>query len=73
MKRLRTVIKAKVVECQTQLKNGKKAKDPQSKIMFDRQSNQLDTQIATFQELLDKEKSVMKANPVPTGQSEGKY
>ena len=66
MKRLRTVIKSRVSEAQSQLKAGKKAKDPQNKILFDRQSKQLDTQIKTFQTLLGKEKTAMKQNPVPS-------
>ena len=73
MKRLRSVIKAKVSDAQTQLKAGKKAKDPQSRIAFDRQSNQLETQIGTFQTLLDKEKSALRENQAPTGQSDGMW
>ena len=71
MKRLRSVIKSKVSEAQSQLKAGKKAKDPQNRILFDRQSKQLDTQIASFQSLLGKEKAAMKQNPAPSNQSGG--
>lgn len=71
MKNLRSIIKSRVSEAQSQLKAGKKAKEPQNKILFDRQSKQLDTQIATFQSLLGKEKTAMKQNPAPSSQSEG--
>ena len=65
MKRLRTVIKSKVSEAQATLKNCKKNKDPKNKIIVDRQFNQLETQIGTFQSLLEKEKSALKSNPTP--------
>jgi len=67
MKRLRSVIKSKVTEAQTTLKNCKKNKNPSNKILIDRQFNQLETQIGTFQSLLDNEKSALKATPTPAG------
>ena len=80
IKRLRSVIKSKVTLSQKNLKSGRNAKDPQSKILHDRLTVQLDTQINTFQSLLDKEKKAVKQNPAPAegqlataSKSEGGY
>ena len=45
----------------------------QNKIMLDRQTTQLDSQITKFQGLLEKEKIAVKQHPVPTNSSEGVF
>ena len=64
IKRLRSVIKSKVTKTKMSLKEDKKTQD---KIMVDRLTSQLDTQINRFQNLLEKEKAAVKKHPVPTG------
>lgn len=66
IKRLRSLIKNKVTSAKSDLKEGKKSHSPQSKIMLDRQTAQLDSQITKFQGLLETEKSVVKQHPVPS-------
>ena len=66
MKRLRSVIKAKVTAVQGNLKAAKKS--PESdKIVLDRQHTQLETGISRFQALLDEEKQALKDNPLTSG------
>ncbi len=66
IKKMRSVIKSKVTSTQANLKSGKRS-NPQSKIILDRQSAQLDKQINLFQSLLEKEKAMIKTQPQPSG------
>ena len=61
IKRLRSVIKSKVTSAKSNLKESKKTS--QNKIMMDRQTNQLESQISKFQSLLEKEKASVRAHP----------
>lgn len=68
IKRLRGVIKSKVTTTKTNLKETKKTS--QNKIVLDRQTAQLESQITKFQTLLEKEKAEVKQHPVPTNSGE---
>lgn len=72
IKRLRSVIKSKVTATKTSLK---KSPSPQNKILLDRQTAQLDSQITRFQDLLERERSVVKQHPAPpnAGSSDAGY
>lgn len=71
IKRLRGVIKGKVTTIKATLKASKKNVTSQNKIMLERQTAQLDSQITKFQGLLEKEKTAVKQHPVPTNSSKG--
>ena len=56
LKELRTKILNKITQCEQKLAAQKKSGNPQSKIMFDRMSRQLNTQVDQFNDLMEREK-----------------
>lgn len=56
LKELRTKILNQITQCEQKLAVQKKSRNPQSKIMFDRLSRQLNTQVDQFNDLMEREK-----------------
>ena len=64
LKRLRGIIKDKLTNAESEVKSLRKQGNPQNKIVVDRQTRQLESHMSAYSDLLEKEKSSTKQNPL---------